>query len=201
MDKVKKKPVKLWVKYKTKFEKFEVNTPLRISHFMAQTDHESQNFKRLLENLKYSVIRLLAVFPHYFNTINVPKYANNPEAIASRIYSNRMGNGNELSGDGFKFCGRGFIMTTGKNNYSLLSKETGIDFVSNPELLEEEANAVISALWFWKKNNLNKYADLDNCDGVSDCINLGHHTPKIGDAIGYKERKELTEKYKKELSC
>jgi len=110
-----------------------------------------------------------------------------------------MGNGNAASGEGYKYRGRGYFQVTGKSNYFQLHIDTDLDCVKKPELLEEEANAVISALWFWKKNNLNFYADKDDCDGVSDKINLGHHTQRVGDSIGYKERKALTEKYKKSI--
>jgi len=189
----------LYDKYKTQFKRFEVDTPLRKAHFMAQAAHESQNFTRLKENLNYGPEGLLKTFPKYFDKVNSLRYQHNPEAIANRVYSNRMGNGNESSGDGWKYKGRGFFQVTGKNNHIQLHRDTQIDSIDHPQILEEEANAIISALWFWNKNNLNHYADLDDCDGVSDLINKGHHTPKIGDAIGYKERKELTEQYKKKL--
>jgi len=85
-------------------------------------------------------------------------YERKPEMIANRVYANRMGNGNEQSGDGWKYRGRGFLQITGRENYLLLSKDTRIDFLNNPDLLLEEANAMISALWFWQKNNLNSFA-------------------------------------------
>jgi len=194
-----KSKIELFDKYKTKFEEYEVNTPLRKAHFMAQAAHESTDFTQLKENLNYREDRLLKVFPKYFDRSNVSRYSNKPEAIANRVYANRMGNGTEASGEGFKYKGRGLFQVTGKSNYFQLHIDTDLDCVKNPQILEEEANAVISALWYWSKRNLNRFADVDDCDAVSDMINKGHLTPKEGDAIGYKERKALTEKYKKLL--
>jgi putative chitinase len=102
-----------------------------------------------------------------------------------------MGNGNEQSGDGWKYRGRGFIQITGKENYSNLSKDTGIDFLSNPDLLLQEPNAIISALWFWHKNDLNSYADTGDLIGLTRRINGGLN--------GIEHRKELLLKWKKLL--
>lgn len=191
--------MKLYQKYKTLFEKYKVNTPLRIAHFMAQCEHES-GLKPINENLNYSAKRLLEVFPKYFiSKEDANKYANKPEKIGNRVYANRNGNGSESSGEGFKYRGRGLIQLTGKNNYSALSKSTGIDYLNIPDLLLNEADAVISALWFWNTNNINKYADADDLDAVSDLINIGRLTQKEGDSNGYVHRRYLLMQYKKEL--
>lgn len=186
----------LWKKYKTLFNAYHVNTPLRISHFMAQAHHES-GLKLVAENLNYSPEGLRKNFKKYFPTPAIANtYANHPEKIANRAYANRMGNGNEASGDGWKYRGRGYFQNTGKNQYLVLSKDTKIDCYDNPDILLEEANAVIAALWYWSKNKLNDLADQDDLDGISDLINIGHHTPKEGDAIGYEDRRKLLLKYK-----
>src|SRR5437899_1952708 len=183
-------------KYKTLFDSFHVNTSLRIAHFMAQAEHES-GFKLVRENLNYKPEVLGSLFKKYFPTIDLcNKYAHNPEAIANRIYANRMGNGNEASGDGWKFRGGGYFQNTGYSQYSQLTKDTGIDFITIPNIILVEANAVLAALHYWNKTGLNTHADKDDCDAISDLINIGHHTPKIGDAIGYQHRKALTEKWK-----
>lgn len=185
------------IKYKTLLTINFINTPLRIQHFITQLDAES-NLKPISENLNYSSKRLREVFPKYFSTIALAnEYANNPQKIANRIYANRMGNGNEASGDGYKYRGRGFIQLTGKNNYLLLSKHTRTDYVKYPDLLLNEADALISAIWYWNSNNLNKYADQDDLDAISDIINIGRRTSIYGDANGFKHRKDLLVKYKK----
>jgi putative chitinase len=186
----------LWEKYKTLFNGYHVNTPLRIAHFMAQATHES-GLKLVAENLNYSAVGLGKTFKKYFPTPAIANaYARNPEKIANRAYANRMGNGDEASGDGWKYRGRGYFQNTGKNGYLVLSKDTKIDCYNNPDILLEEANATVAALWYWGKNKLNDFADKDDLDAISDIINIGHHTPKVGDAIGYEHRKELLLKYK-----
>lgn len=182
--------MKLYQKYKTLFSKFGLNTPLIISHFMAQIEHES-GLKPIQENLNYSAERLLQVFPKYFNSKNVQGYHRFPEAIANVVYANRMGNGNYNSKDGWKYRGRGFIQLTGKDNYKALSKDTGIDYVNNPDLLLTESDALNSALWFWNKNGLNKLADSDDILSITKKINGGTN--------GLAHRKQLLSKYKKEL--
>jgi putative chitinase len=175
-------------KYRTLLNNYGINTPLRIAHFMAQIEHES-GLKPIAENLNYSRLRLTQVFPKYFKDMATAlMYANKPEMIANRVYANRMGNGNERSGDGWKYRGRGFIQITGKNNYLLLSKDTRIDFIENPDLLLQEANAMISALWFWQTNDLNRHADLDDILSITRKINGGLN--------GIEHRKELLTKYK-----
>jgi len=191
--------MELYEKYKTLFDTWGVNTPLRKAHFMGQCENES-GFKLVRENENYRPEVLGTLFKKYFPTIELcNKYAHNQQAIANRIYANRMGNGDEASGDGWRYRSGGFIGTTGKSQYEILKKETGIDFVGNPDLILTEGNSLIAALHYWKAAGLNAYADKDDCDGVSDMINIGHHTPKAGDAIGYAHRKEFTNKWKKKL--
>jgi len=177
-------------KYKTLLNSYHVNTPLRLSHFFAQIHHES-NLQPISENLNYSANGLRTTFGKYFTELESIKYQRKPELIANRVYSNRMGNGIESSGDGWKYRGRGFIQITGKNNYLLLSKDTRMDYLNNPDLLLNEADAMISALWFWDKNKLNVYADKDDVKGLTKRINGGYN--------GLNHRSELLKKYKKEF--
>lgn len=134
-------------------EKFNCNTPLRLSHFLAQCGHESGNFKAVSENLNYSEKGLLATFKKYFTPELAKQYAKKPEMIASRVYANRMGNGNEASKEGWKFRGRGYLQCTGKSNYKLLSEEFGVDFLSNPDLVATDY-PLASAGWFFNRNKL-----------------------------------------------
>ena len=190
--------MKLYEKYKSLFEKYEINTPLRISHFMAQIEHES-GLKPISENLNYSAKRMLEIFKSDFDT-NRDKWLSpkekekvlfligHPDRIANFVYANQNGNGNEASGEGWKYRGRGFIQLTGKENYFKLHIDTDLDCVKNPDLLLEEPNAMIAALWFWKKNRLNIYADEDNISTITKRIN--------GGKIGIEHRKQLLLKYK-----
>lgn len=161
-------------KYTTLFRRNNITTKLRKAHLLAQLEHES-NLKPVEENLNYSEAGLLRVFSKYFNADTAKEYARKPEAIANIVYANRMGNGDTSSGDGWRYRGRGFIQLTGKNNYTALSKDTGIDYINNPDLLLREADAMISALWFWKKNNLNRYADRNDIKGLTRRINGGYN--------------------------
>jgi putative chitinase len=174
-------------KYKTLFEQYGLTTKLRIAHFMAQIEHES-GLKPISENLNYSAQRLVDVFPKYFkNRIEATPYARRPEKIANRVYANRMGNGTYETGEGWKYRGRGFIQITGKENYHRLSNDNDIDFLHNPDLLLEEPNAMISALWFWKIKGLNKFADANDILTITKRINGGIN--------GLEHRKQLLGKY------
>lgn len=185
-------------KYASLFNKFNVNTHLRLSHFFAQIQHES-GLKPIEENLRYTSKRLLQVFPKYFKTsVQSDAYSMQPQKIANRVYSNRMGNGDESSGDGWKYRGRGFIQLTGKNNYTALTKwanANGInaDYVKNPDLLLTEADALISALWYWDVNNINRLADRDSIEAVTKAINGGLN--------GLNDRKNELSRYKNIFSC
>lgn len=190
----------LTAKYASLFNKFNVNTQLRLSHFVGQMSAES-NLKPIEENLRYSEGRLLDVFPKYFTPITAKQYAMQPSKIANRVYSNRMGNGDEQSGDGYRFRGRGIVQLTGRNNYTALTKWSqnnglNVDYVKNPDLLLSEADALVSALWFWTVNNINQYADKDQVLQVSRIINLGNANSKAT-PHGYENRKAQTEKFKK----
>jgi putative chitinase len=140
-------------------EKFGVNTPLRLAHFLAQCGHESGGFRLTQENLNYSAKGLMGIFKKYFPTQALADaYARKPEKIANKVYGNRMGNGPEASGEGFKFRGRGYIQLTGKQNYTAFDLAVEDDILANPDLVSSK-HALASAAWFWKKNGLNLIAD------------------------------------------
>ena len=194
--------MELLKKYKSLFMKYGVTTPQRQAMFLAQADHES-GLKPVSEGFYYKTIESLrkTFYTPFKGKTDafVAQYVKNPEKCANYVYANRMGNGNEASGDGWRYRGRGIFQVTGKSNYTLLSKATGVDYVSNPDLLLTEADSLIAALWFWSTNNLNKYADADNIDAVSDVINMGRLTVKYGDAHGFTIRKSKYEYYLKLL--
>lgn len=190
-------------KYQSLFNKFNVNTPLRLAHFFGQMTAES-NLKPIEENLRYSAKRLTEVFRKYFTPITAKQAEYNPQKIANKVYANRMGNGSESSGDGYKFRGRGMIQLTGKNNYTALTKWANangmnVDYVANPDLLLNEADALISALWYWSVNNINTYADKDDVLRVSRIINIGN--PNSGTPHGLANRQAQTAKFKKVFDC
>jgi len=139
-------------------EKYQICTALRMAHFLAQCSHESGNFSQKEENLNYSLEALLRVFPKYFNPQNVEPYVRRPVEIASRVYANRMGNGNEESCDGWYFRGRGYIQLTGKDNYAKFGAGTTDNLVDHPELVATKY-PLLSAAWFWSVNRLNTLAD------------------------------------------
>lgn len=151
-------PESVLVQIPSVMEKFAINTPSRLSHFLAQTGHESGGFKITKENLNYSAERLQVIFKKYFTTESAKEYARKPEKIANIVYANRMGNGNQASGDGFKFCGRGYIQLTGKDNYTAFDKSVEDDILSMPNLVATKY-PLLSAAWFWNKNGLNTIAD------------------------------------------
>ena len=152
-----------------------INTKERVCMFLAQCGHESGDFTIFNENLNYSAKGLLATFPKYFKSeTEALAYERKPEKIANKVYANRMGNGPEGSGDGWKYRGRGMIMTTGKANYAEFSKYSGIDAVNNPDLLSTDISVAIkSAIWFWNKNKLNSYCDNNDFIGLTKRINGG----------------------------
>lgn len=134
-------------------EKFGITTNLRLAHFLAQCALESIEFTATVENLNYKAARLLQVFPKYFKGVDPATYANNPTRIGNRVYANRMGNGDEASGDGFKFRGRGYIQLTGKNNYTQFSQFIGEDCVANPDLVATKY-PLASAGFFFNSNKI-----------------------------------------------
>lgn len=173
-------------------KKFNITTPLRLAHFLSQCAHESGNFTAVKENLNYSAQGLKKIFPKYFpGTLN-ESYAKKPDKIANRVYGNRMGNGNEASGDGYKYSGRGYIMLTGKNNYTEFDKYVDDDILNNPGLVATKY-PLMSAAFFFQKNNLwticDKGSDLKTITTLSKRIN--------GGTIGLSERiKEFNNFYK-----
>ncbi len=164
--------------------KFGINTPLRVAHFLAQCGHESGGFRLTKENLNYSAKGLMGIFKKYFPTEALAKaYERQPAKIANKVYSNRMGNGTEASGDGAKFCGRGYIQLTGKENYTAFGKSIGVDVCANPELVASQY-ALASAAWFFSKNGLHKIAD----EGASDLV-VTKITKRVnGGTIGLPDR-------------
>jgi putative chitinase len=173
--------------------KFEINTPLRLAHFLAQCGHESGGFRLTKENLNYSAKGLNGTFKKYFPTLDsaVP-YERKPEKIANKVYGGRMGNGPESSGDGSKFCGRGYIQLTGKDNYTAFGKSINEDMSSNPDKVAS-SYALLSAAWFFNKNGLHKMADggagVDTVKAITKRVNGGY--------IGIDDRiKHFNEYYK-----
>jgi putative chitinase len=154
---------------------YEINTPQRVAAFLAQCAHESGGFKFLKENLNYKAESLCKVFPKYFPNLDLAKqYEKRPEKIANKIYGGRMGNGPEDSGDGFRYCGRGLIQLTGKDNYSWFAASLEIPVEEASEYLETFEGAVQSACWFWETNNLNNQADSGDIKLMTKKINGGY---------------------------
>lgn len=153
---------------------FEIDNTKRIASFLAQATHESQDFKRLSENLNYRPESLRSVFPKYFPTITLAnQYAHSPERIANRVYANRLGNGSEASGDGWRYRGRGIFQLTGKYNYQKFADFVDMELHETIEFLETFHGAVLSACWFWDSRNLNTYADKGDIIGMTKRINGG----------------------------
>lgn len=152
---------------------FGINTVARVAAFVAQTAHESGGYKALTENLNYSGDALCRVWPKHFNADNKDHYNRNPEAIANRAYRNRMGNGDEETGDGWAYRGRGLIQLTGKDNYSKFAEYAGMAVEDAPAYIETPRGAVHSACWFWYVNDLNTYADAGDFTGMTKRINGG----------------------------
>lgn len=171
--------------------KYSINTPLRIAHFVAQVAHESGSFKYSSENLNYGAKGLRSTFGKYFQTEELSEeYARQKEKIANRVYGNRMGNGDENSGDGWRFRGRGLIQLTGKENYRKFAKDIGIDIDKQPDKVASDPKvAVLAAAWFWDSRKLNNYADKDDVLTITKRINGGTH--------GLDDRKAYLERAKK----
>lgn len=167
---------------KSLLEEYEINTPKRVAAFLAQCGHESGGFVFVTENLNYSASGLQRVFPKYFPTMEIAKqYERNPKKIASRVYADRMGNGDEASGDGWKFRGRGILQLTGKNNYFWFAASLEITPEQAVDYLETFEGAAQSACWFWSENKLNRFVDADDFKGLTRAINGGY--------IGLEDRK------------
>ena len=155
------------------FVKYNLDTPQRMAGFIGQCQHESLNFSVLQENLNYSASGLIKTWPTRFNPDKATLCARNPKMIASKVYANRMGNGDEASGEGWTYRGRGLIQLTGKQMYILCGFAMDVDLVSNPDLLLTEEYAVGSAGWFWYNNNLNRFCDNADWIGLTKAINGG----------------------------
>ena len=172
---------------------YDINTPQREAAFLAQCAHESGNFTALQENLNYRAVTLRKVFPKYFPTDAIAEqYASQPnkaELIANRVYANRMGNGDEASGDGYRYCGRGLIQLTGKSNYQAFADSIEMNIEDVPAFLETFEGAVQSACWFWESNNLNQYADKDDILTMTKRSNGG--TIGLEDRIKHYEHAKL----------
>ncbi len=165
-------------------QKFQIDSALRLAHFLAQCGHESGGFRLTKENLNYSAKGLNGIFKKYFPTLeSALPYERKPEKIANKVYGGRMGNGPEASGDGAKFCGRGYIQLTGKDNYTAFGKSIGEDVCANPQVVAEKY-ALLSAAWFFNKNGLHKMADGGATDAVVTSI-----TKRVnGGTIGLPDR-------------
>ena len=176
--------------------KFNINTPLRLAHFLAQCGHESGGFKVTQENLNYSAKGLMGIFKKYFPTQALAEsYQRQPQKIANKVYASRMDNGNEASGDGYKFRGRGYIQLTGRANYTAFGKAINEDIANNPDVVSGKY-ALLSAAWFWSKNGLNTLADGGSSDQVVTSI-----TKRVnGGTIGLPDRIKHFKEYYELLS-
>jgi len=165
---------------------YEINTPQRIAAFIAQCAHESGGFIFLTENLNYRAESLLKLFSKYFKTMDEARsYERKPEKIANKIYANRMGNGDEASGDGYKYRGRGLIQLTGKTNYTWFAASLEISPEEAAEYTQTFEGAAQSACWFWETNKINSFADKGDIIGMTKRIN--------GGTIGLEDRKKHSE--------
>jgi len=169
--------------------KFGIDTPVEVAHFLAQCGHESGGFRVVNENLNYSAKGLMGIFKKYFPTsVLAEQYQRKPEKIANRVYGGRMGNGDEASGEGFKFRGRGYIQLTGKQNYTAFGKAIGVDIAANPDLVATKY-PLLSAAWFFSKNCLAKCKDASDTSvlAVTKCVN--------GGTIGLADRQKHFKEY------
>ena len=172
-------------------EKFGIKTALRLAHFLAQAGHESGGFRVTNENLNYSAKGLQGIFKKYFPSEGIAlEYAKKPQKIANRVYSGRMGNGNEATGDGYKFRGRGYIQLTGRDNYTAFGKSIDVAIEENPDIVST-THALTSAAWFWSKNKLNEIADTGATDEVVTKITKRVNGGTIGLADRIKHFKEF----------
>ena len=176
---------------------FKVDTPARACHFLAQIFTETGALAYMSENLNYSADGLLTTFPKYFNQSNAGAYARNSQKIANRVYANRMGNGSEGSGDGYRYRGRGCLMLTGKDNYTAFNRCDCCteDVVRFPDKVANYYLNMVSALWFWEKNKLNELADKDNGTNGEDIVR--QITKRVnGGTNGLAQRKAYYKKFR-----
>lgn len=154
-------------------ELYEITTPKRVVSFIAQIAHESAGFSRMVESLNYSPQRLLQVFPKYFTPAEAVEFAHDDERIANRVYSKRNGNGDEASGDGFRFRGRGFICLTFRNNYRWMGKHLGEPLEDDPDRASQANIAALVAADYWAAKGCNELTDADKYESVTRAINGG----------------------------
>lgn len=155
--------------------RFEINTPARAAAFIAQVGHESSLLTHFLENLNYSAAGLLSNFNRHFTEAEAAVYQRQPEKIANRAYANRLGNGDEDSGDGWKYRGRGPIQITFHDNYAACEVGISVDILDNPDLLLDPENGAASAAWYWKSHGCNELADVGNFREITKAINGGYN--------------------------
>ena len=171
-----KNPLPWYEEFIKNYQYYDVNTTNRIAAFIAQCAHESNDFTIIQENLNYSAKRLMEVWPKRFPNATVAnKYSRNPIKLANYVYANRLGNGPEESGDGWKYSGKGVIQLTGKSNYIDFGKTINKSLEDIPEFLLTPEGAMLSAFYFWNKNNLNLKADKKDIIGMTKIINGGTH--------------------------
>jgi len=153
---------------------YGIDTPRRVAAFVAQCAHESAEFRFIEENLNYRAASLRKTFAKYFPTDEIARqYERKPQMIANRVYANRMGNGDEASGDGWRYRGRGLIQLTGKDNYTFFAGSLGIPVEEAADYLSTFEGAAQSACFFWEQNNINRFADADDIRGMTRAINGG----------------------------
>jgi len=173
-------------------EEYEINTPLRLAHFLGQCSVESGGFRATEENLNYKAETLVKIFHKYFpDEEKAEEYAHKPEQIANLVYGGRMGNGPEETGDGYRYRGRGLVQLTGKSNYERFAQHAGMTAEEASDFLATPEGAVESAAWFWMANGLNHIADTDDVKAVTHKVNGGY--------IGLPEREAGTEAFKEML--
>lgn len=181
--------------------RFDIDTPRRAAPFLANVAHESAQLICVEERLNYSSSALHSTWQSRFDIKVAAEYAHKPERIANRAYANRMGNGDEASGDGYRFRGRGPFQITGRDNYRTCGQAIGYDLENNPDLLLQPECGALAAAWFWSSNGLNAIADAGDFDGICDVINRGHKTAAIGDANGYADREKFWKSAKRVLAA
>lgn len=166
---------------------FDISTPARVGAFLGQLMHESSRLSRLEESLYYTTTaRLRAVWPSRFRTdAEAVPYVRNPKALANKVYASRMGNGDEASGDGWAFRGRGALQLTGRANYTRAAIDLNRPYVTTPEIVALPSDAALTSAWFWNVNNLNQMADAWNLEAITRRVNGGTH--------GLAERQQLSE--------
>ncbi len=162
---------------------FDITTPLRIAHFLAQSAHESASYTALIENLNYGASGLLATWPSRFDADRAAAYARQPEKIANYVYADRMGNGPESSGDGWRYRGRGILQLTGRSTYRAAGEVLGADLEADPDLLSTPRLDALAAGWYWHSRGINELCDRDDVIAVTEAVNGGRN--------GLEHRREL----------